>query len=82
MPEATTKAETYHRHGGPDPSKWDEQPTVTDRPNDTPMRGEETYAVPNSTFGSRAKSSGTSAKAVESDEAENKAVGRRRAKRK
>ena len=75
MPEATNAAETLHRHGT-DAGEWDDQPTVTERPNDTPLRGEDTPAVPNSTFGTRAKSATT---AVESDDAENKAVGRRRA---
>lgn len=51
-------------------SKWDEQPTVTDRPNDTPLRGEDSYAVENSTLASRAQARGTKRIA----EAENKAV--------
>jgi hypothetical protein len=70
--EATTHADLYHRHGTADPSQWDEAPTVTDRPNDTPLRGEDKPAVPNSTFGERAKAT---AKQVDSAVAEDKAVG-------
>ncbi len=34
--EATTHAETFGRHGKPDPSKWDEADAVTGRPADKP----------------------------------------------
>lgn len=54
---ATTTADTYHRHGDPDPSKWDVQQAVTDRPNDTPLDDDKApaeYAVPNSTMATRA----------------------------
>lgn len=60
MAEATNHAETYHRHGDPDTSKWDEAVAVT---------GREADAVPdNSTFAARAKRSGAN-KAVQSSEA-------------
>lgn len=68
---ATSTADTYHRHGDPDPSQWQEAEAVTDRPPDTPQRGEDSYAVPNSTFADRAKAA---AKAVASGDAEDKAV--------
>jgi hypothetical protein len=68
-------ADTYHRHGDLDPSGWEEQPTVTGRPNDT--------AGENSTFAERAKAAKKAAtKAVESDEAEDKSVRSSRASRK
>lgn len=75
--EATTHADLYHRHGS-DPGDWEEQPTVTGRPNDTPLRGEDKPAVPNSTFGQRAKSQAANEKAVAPDDTENKSVQRRR----
>jgi hypothetical protein len=60
-------ADTYHRHGELDPSGWEEQPVVTDRPND--------IAGSNSTFAERAKAAKTTdTKAVERDDAENKSV--------
>ena len=34
--EATTHADTYHRHGDPDPSKWSGAESVTGRPADVP----------------------------------------------
>lgn len=76
MPEATEHTDTYHRHGDPDPSKWDEGESVTDRPNDTPLRGVDEPAVPNSTLASRAKARKVGAKQVDKDEdaVENKAV--------
>lgn len=69
--EATEHADLYHRHGEADPEGWEEQEAVTGRENDTPLRGEDTPAVPNSTLASRAKARG-SFKRV--DDAENKAV--------
>lgn len=58
MAEATTHAETYHRHGDPDPSQWDEAVAVT---------GREADAVPsNTTFADRARGQN---KAVQSSEA-------------
>lgn len=61
-----------------DTSKWEEQPTVTGRPNDTPQT-EQKPALPNSTFGSRKKATSTSsAKAVKESDTEDKAVGRAR----
>lgn len=61
--EATSAADTLHRHGDPDPSNWDEAQAVTGRPQDQPEA--------NTTFAERAKGrKGT--KAVQS--AENKAV--------
>ena len=61
-----------HRHGEPDVTKWDEAASVTGRDNDTPLRGDDTWAVPNSTFAQRAKR--PAAKAVH--EAEDKSVKR------
>lgn len=71
-PEATTHGDQYHRHE-PDPSKWEEKEAVTGRPNDTPLRGEDKPAVPNSTLAERAKAR---TKQVEKDQeqVENKAV--------
>lgn len=59
---AETTADTYHRHGDPDPAKWEEQPAVTGRPND--LRDGE---VTNTTFADRAKTDGEN-KAVQSAE--------------
>lgn len=73
--EATKTAETFHRHDDP-VTGAEEQPAVTDRPNDTPMRGTDKPAVPNSTFGER-QTARAGSKAVESDQAENKAVSSR-----
>lgn len=61
-----TRDRGLHRHGDPDPSKWDEQQVVTDRPQDEP--------VANSTFADRAKARKPAAKAVKSDEVEDKAT--------
>ena len=47
MSEATEHAETYNRHGEPDPAEWDEAVAVTDRASDEPS--------PNTTFAERAK---------------------------
>ena len=52
---AEERDRSLHRHGDPDPSEWDEAQAVTGRENDTPLRGEDTPAVPNSTLASRAK---------------------------
>lgn len=81
--EATTSAETYHRHDEP-VSGADEQKAVTGRPNDTPLRGTDKPAVPNSTFASRAQSrpAQQEAKAVQPEDAENKAVDSRRTAKK
>lgn len=71
-PEANTSAETYERHGKPDPSKWQEAEAVTDRPNDL-VAGQ----VTNSTMADRAKARAKAkpeAKVVDDDAAENKAV--------
>lgn len=70
--EATSHAETYHRHGDPDPSKWEEAQAVTDRPNDL----EPGSTVHNSTLAERAKANKAkpAAKVVDEDAAENKAV--------
>lgn len=63
-------ADTLHRHGEPDPSQWDKADTVTQRPNDL-VDGK----VSNTTFGDRSKSAKpVDTKAVEEDEADNKAV--------
>lgn len=51
-----------HRHGDPDPDKWDQADTVTGRPPDEPGG--------NSTLSSRAKAR----KQVKSDDVEDKAV--------
>jgi hypothetical protein len=73
---ATELADTFHRHGEPDPSKWDEQEAVTGRPNDTPLRGEDEPAVPNSTLAERAGARQRSEKRVDAEtkDTENKAV--------
>lgn len=80
--EATATADLYHRHGDPDPSKWNEAESVTDRPNDTPLEdvpAPSNYAVPNSTFADRAKAEKAAAKQV--TQAEDKAVTTARTKR-
>ena len=62
MAESKNHADTYHRHGEPDASKWDEAQAVTGREPDT--------APENSTFATRAKQvqSGEN-KAVQASEA-------------
>jgi hypothetical protein len=75
--EATKFAETLHRHEG-DPSQWEEADVKTDRTNDTPLRGEDAPAVPNSTLAERAKSVKQVDKA--SDNVEDKKVTRARKK--
>ena len=58
---AESKSETYHRHGEPDPSQWDEAVAVT---------GREADAVPeNSSFADRAKAIKAENKQVQSAEA-------------
>lgn len=68
-------ADTYHRHGDLDPSGWEEQNTVTDRPNDLEIGGK---APANSTFGDRAK---TTTKQVEPSAVEDKSIKRSVTKR-
>lgn len=63
--EATTKADTYHRHD-PDPEKWEEAVAVTGRPADV--------FAPNSTLAKRAAERGKGAKEVKEEQAEDKAV--------
>lgn len=58
---------------GPE-DNWDEQVAVTGRPQDTPS--------PNTTFADRAKARQPKKKAVQGDEAENKAVSSSRTARK
>lgn len=58
----------------PDTTKWEEKEAVTDRPNDIPLRGVDTPALPNSTLSDRAKARSKSEKRIEGDSAENKAV--------
>lgn len=71
---ATTHADLYHRHEVDD-SSWEEAEAVTSRTPDTPQRGTDTPAVPNSTFAERAKAANTTTtKAVDSVDAEDKAV--------
>jgi hypothetical protein len=66
-----------------DTSGWEERKAVTDRPNDTPLTGDIKPAVPNTTFSERSKAASKStAKAVESDQTENKAVGASKTSRK
>lgn len=61
MAEATNHADTYHRHGDPDPSKWDEADAVT---------GREADPVPtNTSFADRAKAGTAENKQVQSAEA-------------
>ena len=61
MAEATNHAETYHRHGQPDPSKWQKAEAVT---------GREADPVPeNTTFAQRAKAGAAENKQVQSAEA-------------
>lgn len=52
--EATKLDQTFHRHEQRT-ENWEEAEPKTDRPNDTPLRGEDKPAVPNSTLASRAK---------------------------
>ena len=81
MPQAEERDRSLHRHGDPDPSEWDEAQAVTGRDNDTPLRGEDTYAVPNTTFAERSKAKQSAeTKAVQT--AENKGVRAKRATRK
>lgn len=71
MPEATSHAETYHRHGDPDPDKWEEAEAVTGRPNDNAPGS----VVQNSTLASRAAAAAkATAKEVKADSTEDKAV--------
>ena len=61
MPESTNHAETYHRHGTADSSKWVQSDAVTGRKADT---------VPqNTSFADRAKAGTAGNKAVQSSEA-------------
>ena len=61
MAEATNHAETYHRHGQPDPSKWQQAEVVT---------GREADPVPeNTTFAQRAKAGAAENKQVQTAEA-------------
>lgn len=78
--EATALAETFHRHGEPDPSKWQEAEAVTDRPNDTPLRGDDVYAVPNTTMADRRKA--RDVKQVKSEDVEDKAVKKKATRKK
>lgn len=74
MAEATTHADLYHRHQQSS-DNWEEAEAVTGRENDTPLRGEDTFAVPNTTLADRAKArSKTDAKQVSEDDTEDKAV--------
>lgn len=67
---ATETADLYERHGKPDPSKWDESESVTDRPNDL-TAGQ----VENSTLASRASAAAKAeAKEVKAENTEDKAV--------
>jgi hypothetical protein len=60
-----------------------EAKAVTGRPNDIPVRDPEPAPLGgNSRFADRAKARGVKAKAVEGDDAENKAVSGARTKRK
>lgn len=70
--EATNHADTYGRHGDPDPGKWQKAEAVTGRPADTPPR--------NSTLAERAALR-TGAKQVDAAEAEDKAVKKAPAKK-
>ncbi len=66
---AESHAETYHRHGDPDPSNWDEAKAVTGRPADKP--GD------NTTFAGRAKAAGkasNASKQVDGSATEDKSV--------
>lgn len=69
--EATTPADTLHRHGDPDPSEWQEAEAVTGRPNDE--------ASPNSTMADRAKARKQVDK--DSDVVEDKAITKAPAKK-
>jgi hypothetical protein len=71
--EATTHLDQYHRHEQSD-ENWEEADAVTGRENDTPLRGDDKYAVPNSTMAERAKARKPAAKQVEKAAGENKAV--------
>lgn len=72
---AENTSDTFQRHGDPDPSKWEEQPTVTGRPNDTPIDDPQPAPLGgNTTFADRAKAQTTTAKQVDAEQAEDKAV--------
>lgn len=76
MAEATTHAETFERHGKPDPSRWEKAKAVTGRPADAP--------TPNSTLAARAaarKVDGTQAPAEDESKPE-KAPAKKAAARK
>lgn len=65
---ATSTADLYQRHSDADASQWEEQPAVTDRPNDLVKD-----KVVNTTFAERAKAqTGGENKAVQA--ADNKAL--------
>jgi hypothetical protein len=81
--EATTHLDQYHRHEQSD-ENWEEADAKTGRENDTPLRGEDKPAVPNSTMAERAKLRGgkADAKQVEKATAEDKAVAPKRVMKK
>lgn len=68
QPKQSERDRGLHRHGDPDPSKWQQAEAVTGRPNDL-VEGE----VHNSTFASRRKRRAP-AKQVAAVQAEDKAV--------
>lgn len=74
-------ADTYYRHGEPDPSVWQAAEAVTGRPNDLGSVTPEP-ALANSTFASRAKQQAVATKAIPAEETEDKAVRSSTARRK
>lgn len=73
MSDINDRDRGLHRHDNP--PQGEEQEAVTGRPNDTPLRGEETHAVPNSTLAERAKARTKAAtKQVDAGQTEDKAV--------
>lgn len=79
MPD-DTRDRGLHRHGDPDPDKWDEAEAVTGRPNDLGNRGTDKPALPNSTLASRAKAR-TDEKQVDAEQVEDRAVKKAPAKK-
>lgn len=72
-PGAADRDRGLHLAGPLDPDGWDEQETVTGRPQDEPNQ--------NTTFGERAKAAKVTSKKVPAGQAENKAVTTAKSKR-
>ena len=70
----STRDRGVQRHGEPDPTGWDEQPAVTDRPVDE--------APANSTFADRAAARGVGKRIAEAEDKKVKAPARKAPARK